>query len=199
MQYPQYAEELKQLLDEDQSETKALGRKYWQKKSGSSVATYKTRVRQRTIRMLQILEDIGTPSISNIGTDGALAISVLATHDAPYALKIVLKKFEQLYAENRKDCRYQSIPAMTDWLLILQRKPQQFGTQWLFDHNHWPYLPTVVDFAHLDERRAAYGLGPLCWPKSLAIPESEQPWLKRPLSELTMRDLTQEEFEKLGS
>jgi len=31
----------------------------------------------------------------------------------------------------------------------------------------------------------------------LAIPESEQPWLKRPLSELVMRDLTETEYKEI--
>lgn len=39
-----------------------------------------------------------------------------------------------------------------------------------------------------------YGVEPLRWPKSLAIPEGKQPWLKRPLSEAVMRDISEEEF-----
>lgn len=86
---------------------------------------------------------------------------------------------------------------MTDLALLLERKPQRFGTQWLFDEHKWPFLPTVEDFEHVNERRAAYGLGPLRWPKSLAISESEQPWLTRPLSELVMRDPTEDEYKQL--
>lgn len=199
MKYPQYAEELKQLLEKDQIETKALGQAFW--RSDTSYAEKammrKKEMRNRTARLLHILQDIGEPSISNIGDDGALAMSVLATHDSQQALPIMLEKFELLHSRNRSDCRCQSIPAMTDWLLILKRKPQRFGTQWLFDENKWPYLPIVEDFAHVNNRRAAYDLEPLTWPKSLATPESEQPWLTMPFSDMVMRAPTEEEWQGL--
>lgn len=192
------------LLAEDQRDIKEFSRKYyWRGEAGTKKAEsqanrrYWEAIHRRTERMLRILDDIGEPSISNIGRKGAVAVSVLATHDAPNALQPVLKKFEQIYADNKNDCHFQSIPAMTDLLLILNKKPQRFGTRWLFDKNKWPWLPTVEDFAHVNQRRAAYGLEPLCWPKSLAIPEVEQPWLKRPFSEMTMRDPAPEEWREL--
>lgn len=199
MKYPQYADELKQLLAEDQTETKALGRAFWNddKKYRQKAAIHTDKMQRRTNRMLQILQHIGEPSIANIGGDGALAMSVLATHDPQQALPAVLKKFKQLLVRDRQECRYQSIPAMTDWLLILKRKPQRFGTQWLFNENKWPFLPTTENFGQVNERRAAYGLEPLTWPKSLAIPQSEQPWLSMPFSTMIMRDLTQQEWQKL--
>lgn len=203
MRYPRFAEELAQLLEEDQKAIKRLSRThYWHEdvspeERHKQTAAHKLQIRRRTERMLKILHDIGEPSISNIGHEGAIAISVLAIHDAQRALSPVLEKFEQLHAAAPEDCHYQSIPPMTDCLLILQRKPQRFGTQWLFDKNKCPFLPTVEDFAHVNERRAAYGLEPLRWPKSLAIPASEQPWLKQPLSEMIMRNPTPKEFEQL--
>lgn len=57
----------------------------------------------------------------------------------------------------------------------------------------------VDDFAHVNERREGYGIDPLRWPKSLAIPEPEQPWLKRPLAELVMREPTEAEYAKLSA
>jgi len=49
----------------------------------------------------------------------------------------------------------------------------------------------------MTDRRAEYGIEPLRWPKSLAFPESEQPWLQKPLSDLIMRDVTEAEYVKL--
>ncbi len=83
---------------------------------------------------------------------------------------------------------------MTDWMLILEPKPQRFGTIWLFDEEKEPFLPTVDDFEYVNVRREEYRIEPLRWPKSLAIPEEKQPWLKRPLSELRMREPTQKEY-----
>jgi hypothetical protein len=84
---------------------------------------------------------------------------------------------------------------MTDALLIMEGKPQRFGTQWFFDANNYPFLPTVEDFEHVNERRKQYGIEPLHWPKSLAIAEAEQTWLSRPLCEAIMRRPAQEEYE----
>jgi hypothetical protein len=68
---------------------------------------------------------------------------------------------------------------------------------WLSNENNEPFLPTVQDFEGVNERRAEYDIEPLRWPKSLAIPVSKQPWLKRPLSKLVMRDPTIEEYNDL--
>jgi len=51
-------------------------------------------------------------------------------------------------------------------------------------------LYPVANFEDIEERRREYGIEPFRWPKSLAMPKEEQPWLKRPLSELVMREPT---------
>lgn len=195
--YPQYARELVELLNADQKEVKAVGQMYWHESKTAHEAArakLKQHTRQRAERMLQILDEIGEPSI---GTEAAQAVSVLAVHEGGAALRRILDLFNQLYERDKSDCYYQAIPSMTDWWLLSDHKPQRFGTQWLFDSNKQPFLPTVEDFAQVNERRAQYDIEPLRWPKSLAIPESEQPWLKRPLSELVMREPTATEDKEL--
>lgn len=200
MKYPDYAAELAELLRADQTEKRKVGQSYFHADK-QTLETLKIALRQhtreRTKRMSEILDIVDEPSISNLGIEGTRAISVLAVHD-PAVLDKVLAAFVALYQKNRNDTYYQAIPSMTDLSLILAGKPQRFGTQWLFDEHKQPFLPTVEDFKHIDERRTTYGIEPLRWPKSLAIPESEQLWLKRPLSELLMRDPTpgeRKEFE----
>lgn len=194
--YPAHAEKLVQLLQEDQDEWRAFARKGFESKDKAALKSKKTllkqRVHQRAERMLQILSEIGEPSLANIGADAARAMSVLALHDSLDTLRVVLRAFTSI--SDRDNTYYQAIPSMTDWTLILKHKPQRFGTMWLFDENKEPFLPTVEDFNHVNERRAEYGLEALRWPKSLAIPESQQRWLKRPLSEIVMREPTQQEF-----
>lgn len=182
------------MLQDDQAEKRETGRVYFQ---DGTILPPKEKARQRIDRMLQILDKIGEPSIANIGEEGALAVSVLATHGSLEVLEKVLAVFEALDRRDRSNTLYRAIPSMTDLALILRRKPQHFGTQWLFDKNKQPFLPTVEDFSHVNERRAAYDIGPLRWPKSLAIPESEQPWLTQPLSNLVMRSPTEEEYKQL--
>ena len=197
--YPKQAKELVQLLEEDQAEKRAVGAAFFHTQDKAELeaqrAVLPEKTRQRSVRMLEILKQIGEPSISSIGSEGAQAVSVLAVHDSINTLRQILRAFTLLYERDRNDTYYQAIPTMTDRLLLLERKPQLYGTQWMFDEHKQPFLPTVQDFEHVNERRAEYGIDPLRWPKSLAIPESEQPWLKWPLSELVMRTPTNAEYQ----
>lgn len=198
IKFPLFAQELANLLDEDQDEWREYARKEFKTEDKSSLKSEKQllrqRVEKRALRMLKILDEIREPSISNIGNEGALAVSVLATHTSLETTRRILESFNDLYAHNKIDTRYQSIPAMTDWLAVLEHRPQTFGTIWLMDEQGYPFLPTVDDFEHVNERRTEYSIEPLRWPKSLAIPEDEQPWLAKPLSELIMRDPTKDEY-----
>lgn len=198
MRYPHHAQELARLLAMDQEEKKKFARRYIASRDGSLLESeqhvLRINTKKRTARMMQILGKIGEPSLSNIGDEGALAISVLATHDEPAVLDKVLAAFQVVYERNKGDCRYQSIPAMVDASRLAKHQPQYFGTQWFFDDNKYPFLPTVEDFEHVNERRREYGIEPLRWPKSLAIPESEQPWLSKPLEELVMREPSAQEY-----
>lgn len=202
MKYPKQAKELLQLLQADQKQKRDVGRTFFHEGDRTILEAKITELRlqtgQRTKRMLKLLDEIGEPSISNIGAEGAQAVSVLALHDSLEVLRRVLKAFMDLYDKNRDDTYYQVIPSMTDRLLILERKPQLFGTQWMTDENKEPFLPPVENFEHVNDRRAEYDIEPFRWPRSLAIAESEQPWLRRPLTELVMREPTDEELNEFG-
>jgi hypothetical protein len=198
MEYPEQAKELIRLLNRDQTEWRNFAKADFEKANRAKLSqkqeSLKLKVRHRAKRMLEILDEIDEPTISNIGTEAAQAISILATHDSTSTLHLVLAKFIDCYKRQPDNVCYQSIPSMTDVALILEHKSQRFGTIWLFDENKQPFLPTVDDFSHVNQRRTQYGIEPLHWPKSLAIRESQQPWLKRPLSEAVMRDPTDKEY-----
>lgn len=196
VRYAKLADELRRMFEADQTEKKALAKRVFQGEGADYSMEQKEladKTARRSARLLEILDEIVEPSLTNIGDEGALTVSVLATHDMSI-LKRVLDAFNKLYESDKANCRYQSIPAMTDAYLMSQRKPQRFGTQWFFDDQNYPFLYLVEDFENVNQRRAEYGIEPLRWPKSLAIPESQQPWLSRPLSELIMRMPTGEEF-----
>jgi len=135
--YPQQAQELIALLKADQDEKREAGRAYFyasdKKLLAAKRAKLKQKTQKRTARMRQILAEIEEPSISNIGVGAAQAVSVLALHDSLDVLRRVLKIFDDLYERDKNNAYYQAIPSMTDRVLILERKPQRFGTQWLFD------------------------------------------------------------------
>lgn len=196
--YPKQAAELIQLLQEDQTEGIAFAKKYFDAVDKSSLDEEKSmqheRIAKRAERALKILDEIKEPTLSNIGEEGAQALSILTLHASSDALQKCLRAFEISYANNKEDTYSKAIPSMTDWVLIIERKPQKFGTQWLFDSNNYPFLYPVEDFEHVNERRTEYGIEPFRWPRSMAWPEEKQPWLKRPLSELVMRMPTDQEY-----
>jgi hypothetical protein len=200
MRYPEYAEELHRLLEQDQKIWRSFSATHNGKHDApgykSALAEIRAQLRAHSVRTLEILKDIDQPSLSNIGPDGAQAVSIMALHDSISILMPVLKAFMKCYQRDPTDTYIQAIPSMTDRMLIMERKPQRFGTMWDIDPDPTVgvFLPTVEDFEHVDQRREQFGIEPLRWPKSLAIPENEQPWLKRPLSELVMRDITDQEF-----
>lgn len=201
--YPNQSAELLAILKIDQQEWRDFARAEFVDKVPKPELEKRRKVLREKVavraqRALAILGEIGDPSISNIGGDAAQALSILATHHSRASTKTVLEAFNELYQKAPNDTFKESIPAMTDWLAILERRPQTFGTIWLFDENQYPFLPTVDDFEHIDERRTSYDIEPLRWPKSLAIPVEDQPWLKRPVSEATMREPTAKELEVLG-
>jgi ATP phosphoribosyltransferase len=55
-------------------------------------------IQERTKRMLEILDEIGAPTIENIDADGSQAVSVLALHSRLTVMKKVLAVLEQSYA-----------------------------------------------------------------------------------------------------
>lgn len=196
--YPKQAAELIKLLQEDQTEGIAFAKRYFDAVDKSSLteekSTHHERIAKRAERACEILDDIKEPTLSNIGEKGAQALSILTLHASSNALQECLRAFEISYAKDKENTYSKAIPSMTDWARIMERKPQKFGTQWLFDSNNYPFLYPVEDFEHVNERRAEYGIEPFRWPRSMAWPKAKQPWLKRPLSELVMRMPTEQEY-----
>jgi len=207
MRYPHLSKELTDLMAEDQLEVRALGRLYVaeggsKRYEAEQVAAHR-HIDARTRRALEILDEIREPRLSYIGRDGSLALSVLALHATQADLEKVLRAFRHLFGQNRDDCAYDLIPAMQDLLLIQRGEPQEFGAQWLLSvEDNYPFLPTVAGFTTIDElneRRATYGREPLAWPNFIAMTEEQQPWLKRPLTELVMRAPTDQELSLMTS
>lgn len=204
MKYPDKSKELINLLSIDQSEWKAYVKaEYIDKSLAEELRKLKVTLRKnvalRGERALEILNEIKSiPSLDAIGKQAAIALSVLATHYSLSATKQVLAAFESCYEQSPQNIQLASIPAMTDWIAVLEHRPQKFGTIWLFDSNNYPFLPIVEDFEDINERRNKYEIEPLRWPKSLVLAAENQPWLNRPISEINMRPPTKNELRTLS-
>lgn len=198
MVYPDESKELTDLLDEDQKEYKKFAKKYLLSNNKSSLEKERLvlvkHFRERAKKMRRIVKKIGLPSISNIGKEANIAVSVLASHASIEDTKFILDIFNKIYKKNKEEVNFESIAALSDIVLVFEHKPQEYGTIWFFDNNLQPFLPTIRNPKELNERREKYGLGPLRWPKSLALDESLQPWLKKPINELIMREPTKKEY-----
>lgn len=113
-------------------------------------------------QLVKILDVIKTPSVKNIGQDGALAVWLIAQH-ASYDLalmKRVLRLIRSATKSNRKNGYYRGIPYLLDRIRIFEGQPQLYGTQFFMGTNGRPNLYSVQDQKNLDKRRAAYGLEP---------------------------------------
>lgn len=181
MHYPKYRHELLRMLEEDQQEIRQCSKAY--RRGPRSAETYALRDQfvissnRRLSRVLEILGDIKGPTIGNVGADGSQAISVFALHARLSQMKTILSSFERSYRKDPDSVYYESIPSLTDRILIIERKKQRFGTQWMLGADGKFFLPIVEDFARMNDRRAAYGLGKSKHPIDLTngIPKHEPP------------------------
>lgn len=111
-------------------------------------------------KLLEILDIIGTPSVENIGYDGAQAAWLVAHHNtfSLALLESMLQLIKECTKEDKTNGYYRGIPYLQDRINILKGKKQLYGTQWwkVVDDKLVPY--PILDIESLDERRAEYGL-----------------------------------------
>lgn len=114
-----------------------------------------------TLRLHEIVEEFGWPTISMVGEDGAKAAWLLiqhADHDVDFQAKC-LGLMEELIASGgvrKKDVAY-----LTDRVLLNQGKEQIFGTQFQSrDNGNWFGPRPLANPEGVEERRHEYGLKP---------------------------------------
>ena len=113
-----------------------------------------------TARLGQIIERHGWPGKSLVGEDGAAAAFLLVQHAdlEPEFQKRSLVLLEQAVKDG--EAKPAHLAYLTDRVRRHQDQAQVYGTQcqWI-DGEPVPF--TIEDPEHVDERRAAVGLGPL--------------------------------------
>ncbi len=196
--YPQYQAELARLVEADQTEARG----HYQKLKALTLKSQKTALdgqfkahcHDRAERMMQILAEIKEPSISNIGTSGSEAVSLLALHSYLDEMKVVLAAYEAVFVRDPEDVYSESIPSLTDRIMVLEHRMQLYGNNWSTDKDGTFFLIPVQDFEHMNERRATFGLGPRMRPTVYAIGEEKYPLGKGEAQASDQKPLTDDEY-----
>lgn len=196
--FPQHRDELIKLVEEDQSEI----RHHYQKLKVLDSEAAKDKLNgqlkmdchARAKRMIDILHEIIEPSITNIGLDGSEAVSVLALHSYLDEMKEVLAAYKAAYARDPNDVYKESIPSLTDRIMVFEEQTQLYGNNWSLDKDGRYFLIPVKDFEHMNERRAKFGLGPRMKPTVYAIGEEKYPLGKGVAEASDQKELTDEEY-----
>ncbi len=115
---------------------------------------------ENTAWIKPLMKQHGWLGNSLVGVDGATATFLLVQHtpDAEFrksSLELLQKAFKE--GEARGD----QLALLTDRVLMLEGKPQRYGTQTRITKDGKFEVPPIEDEANVDKRRAEVGLGPL--------------------------------------
>lgn len=146
MQYPEVAAELAAMVVADQ-----------EKRTTPDYSKPNVDI-QHTARLKQIILQIGWPTLSKVGTDGAHHAWLLAQHadlDPQFQAEVLaLMKSQPAGEVSLRDIAY-----LEDRVALAQGRSQIYGTQGYNWADVW-YPKTIIDRDNLDARRADVGLPP---------------------------------------
>jgi len=111
-----------------------------------------------TEKLKGIIEDIGWPTISKVGKAASEAAWILAQHAMDD--KAFMEYCLGLMKEAEGDIERWQIAYLTDRLLMMEEKPQRYGTQYRKDETGTMCMWKVEDLEQLNERRKEMGLEP---------------------------------------
>jgi hypothetical protein len=121
--------------------------------------------RANLIRLRQIVHQYGWPTGTLIGNAGMHDFWLLAQHSPAAFIAKCLPHLQA--AADRGEIAWSTLALTIDRNLVNQDKPQIYGSQGTLDGNGHFMLGEVQDEAHLDDRRAEVGLGPIADYKTL--------------------------------
>ena len=110
-----------------------------------------------TTWLAELTERVGWPGRTMVGEDGAHAAWLLAQHADPGHQPKFLKLLRAAVAAGEASAREQAY--LEDRVRVHAGQPQLYGTQFMYDQDELKPQP-IEDPEHLDQRRAAVGLGP---------------------------------------
>jgi hypothetical protein len=200
--FPKQSAELLMMLEQDQKELREFPRLYnkivSENEKDKVLKSIRTECHVRAIRMMAILNEIGDPTVENVGLEASEAVAVIALHSYLGLMKKILRIYEHYYIQDRANIYYQAIPSLVDRIMILEQRRQLFGTNWSLGKNDKPFLIAVEDFSKMNEKRAQYDLEPRRRPVNSAVGAVKYP-LGRGLAKKTdQKQLTDEEYEEFS-
>lgn len=115
----------------------------------------------RTLRLREIIEEFGWPTISLVGKDGASAAWLIAQHsdfDVGFQEQ-ALELMEEALEAGEVDPT--DVAYLEDRVAVNRGRPQTYGTQIRCRGGRARPATPIVDPAHVDELRAEVGMEPL--------------------------------------
>lgn len=172
-------EELINLAETDQSTIiREFGKIYKIKdpiKKEEALRKIAIEAHKRAHRMMQLLKRVGQPTVDNIGAEASEAVLLLTQHSYLSIMKEILDIFTAAYAAKKSSIPYKYLPSLIDRVMILEKKQQYYGTQWMLGESGQPFLVYIKNFAFVNDRRASYELGPIQRPTDLASATNRNP------------------------
>lgn len=103
-----------------------------------------------------IVSEIGLPTITKVGKKASYNAWLLVQHSRDLKFQ---KSYLELLKQNEKDINPANIAYLEDRILMYEKKPQTFGTQFVLNKKTGKLEPyTIRDVANVNERRSKYGL-----------------------------------------
>lgn len=146
--YPEIASELNEMEKVDQEMRNKIG------KDG----TYNPEIdRKNTLRLKEIISQIGWPNRTKVGNQGMRSAWLLAQHADEDRL-FQRECLELMKQESVDEIRQCDIAYLEDRVRVGEGGRQLYGTQFFTDERGFYGPRPIEDLEHVDERRAAVGL-----------------------------------------
>lgn len=156
MKYSAASDKILKMAEQDQSL-----RMQWQEKGQDSDWTEKLKEidEKHTRAMKNIVDDIGWPSISKVGSKASHAAWLLVQH-VDQDVDFQKQCLESMKAEADTEVSRRNIAYLTDRIRMNESRPQVYGTQYVkseSDPSLWEPYP-VEDIENVDKRRKQMGM-----------------------------------------
>jgi len=159
VRYPNLREELLDMVERDQRAR--MGMRVAGDESGGNALAAMTRIDEdNSARMHEIVDEVGWPTKSAVGSDGAQAAWLLVQHadlDVAFQRRCLTLMEEELA---RDDVYAGNFAYLTDRVLVNEGKQQEYGTQFHTAGGKQQPRP-IRDAKHVDARRKKMGLSTL--------------------------------------
>lgn len=150
-QFEAIAAELKAMYEEDQMMRRQYLSDRKNQKWDDSIDLRNTK------RLQEIIEDIGWPSISKVGDEGAMHAWLLAQH-ADHNPQFQKRCLALMKDESKDDVDTQDIAFLEDRIAVGEGRPQLYGTQFYEDSDGQTKPRPILDPKNIEKRRKEMGL-----------------------------------------